>query len=364
MLNNIKKNLVKIIISSVVILVPMLFGIIVYDQLPEEIAIHWNILGEVDAYGPTNVIVFVIPIVMLAIHLSLIPISYLIDKERVQSDKIISLSLAIIPIITLFVSLGLYLTAFGYGMSMISIIPILFSLIFILVGNYMPKAVRNNSFGIKTRWTLANEANWNATHRFAGKVWVATGVLILFAALLPVVPMMITVLCLTVIGTASSILYSYVFYKRDIKEGRATEEDYKLEKSKFPTLLLVLIIGSVAAFLFVIMFTGDINVEYGDTEFTVKSTYFDSVSLEYSVIDSIELRPVEERGVKVFGFDSARLLLGTFSNDEFGNYSIYSYNATRVHVVIKVDDRVMVIGGIDDKTTAEIYHNILERIPE
>ena len=50
-----------------------------------------------------------------------------------------------------------------------------FGLLFIVVGNYMPKIRQNSFMGIRVKWTLENEANWNASHRFGGKVWVAGG---------------------------------------------------------------------------------------------------------------------------------------------------------------------------------------------
>lgn len=53
------------------------------------------------------------------------------------------------------------------------LVPVLLGLLFLWVGNYFPKLRRNRTLGIKVSWTLGNEENWNRTHRFAGKVWVA-----------------------------------------------------------------------------------------------------------------------------------------------------------------------------------------------
>ncbi|MBO7171229.1 MAG: DUF1648 domain-containing protein, partial [Clostridia bacterium] len=44
----IKQNKWKILISSIVILLPMLFGLIMWDRLPEQMAIHWGLAGEAD----------------------------------------------------------------------------------------------------------------------------------------------------------------------------------------------------------------------------------------------------------------------------------------------------------------------------
>jgi len=56
--------------------------------------------------------------------------------------------------------------------------------LFIVIGNYMPKCRQNYTMGIKLPWTLNDEENWNKTHRLAGKIWVAGGILIVISALL------------------------------------------------------------------------------------------------------------------------------------------------------------------------------------
>lgn len=363
MLNNIKKNLAKIIISSIAILLPMIFGLIIYPDLPEQIVLHWNMLGEVDGYGSANFIVFAFPLSMLAIHLAFIPVSFLLDGKREQPDKIINLALSIIPIISAFTSVLLYTTAFGLKFNVMSIAALLFAVLFILIGNYMPKARQNNTFGLKISWTLANEANWNASHRFAGRVWVVGGVLSLFAAFLPMIPAAIIMVAVLVVLVVVPILYSYLYYKRDIKEGRATEEDYKYKVEKRPLFVTVAILAIVAIVILVLFFVGEMNVTYGDTSFTIESTYTSDVSINYADIDTIELRSDVSIGAKLIGFNSPTLSLGTFQNEEFGAYTIYSYTNTPLHVVITIGEKVLVIGGIDDEATVAIYNAISERIP-
>ena len=50
----IKQNKWKILISSIVILLPMLFGLIMWNRLPEQMAIHWGLAGEADAKSTTQ----------------------------------------------------------------------------------------------------------------------------------------------------------------------------------------------------------------------------------------------------------------------------------------------------------------------
>ena len=73
----------------------------------------------------------------------------------------------------------------------------------------------NSSIGIKTPWTFSSEANWKATHRFAGKLWLPGGMLVLLSALLPtnwcVTILFATLAVLTLVPTA----YSYYFYRKE-----------------------------------------------------------------------------------------------------------------------------------------------------
>jgi uncharacterized membrane protein len=60
---------------------------------------------------------------------------------------------------------------------------ILMGILFILIGNYMPKTRQNYTIGIKVPWALDNEENWNRTHRLAGYLWVAGGLILVILAL-------------------------------------------------------------------------------------------------------------------------------------------------------------------------------------
>ena len=61
-------------------------------------------------------------------------------------------------------------------------------LLFLIIGNYLPKARQNYTIGIKIPWTLANEENWNRTHRLAGYLWMICGILMIFNCLTRFVP--------------------------------------------------------------------------------------------------------------------------------------------------------------------------------
>ena len=62
----IKKNLKVLIITSIIILLPILAGVFLWDQLPEQIPAHWNASGEVDGWSSKPFTVFGMPLILLA----------------------------------------------------------------------------------------------------------------------------------------------------------------------------------------------------------------------------------------------------------------------------------------------------------
>lgn len=88
--------------------------------------------------------------------------------------------------------------------------------LFILLGNYMPRIKQNYTFGCKTPWALNDEHNWNRTQRMGGIVFVVIGVAMLvtmlFASALGETGTLVLLLGSTLGGTAWIYLYSYLVF--------------------------------------------------------------------------------------------------------------------------------------------------------
>ena len=97
--------------------------------------------------------------------------------------------------------------------------PVLLGVLFIFIGNYLPKTKQNSALGIKFSWTLRNEENWNKTHRITGKVWVLGGLIMIFSIFLPPVAMVSVVVCVVLAMMLVPVVYSYSIYKKHQKEG-------------------------------------------------------------------------------------------------------------------------------------------------
>jgi uncharacterized membrane protein len=209
----IKKNLKILIITSIVILLPVLAGVVLWDTLPEQIPTHWNAAGEIDGWSSKTFAIFGLPLMMLAMHWLCVLGAATDPKKANHSNKLIHLVLWIIPIISVVLFVLTYVAALGTEVRMEMVMPLLVGFVLTVVGNYLPKCKQSYTIGIKIPWTLHSEENWNRTHRFAGRLWLVCGLGIMltsfiggFWVFLPIVLVMVLV----------PTLYSYILYRKGI----------------------------------------------------------------------------------------------------------------------------------------------------
>ncbi len=359
----IKNNKWKLIAASSVILLPALFGAIVWNQLPDLMPMHWGASGNVDGVGGKLFTVLGLPLILLALFWLGMLVTAWDHKRREQDPKILGVVLLILPLISLWANGLIYAAAFGLPINPLRFVGLLFGILFMLIGNYLPKSRPNRTFGIRTKQTLANEENWYATHRFAGKVWFLCGILALLTSFLPmsVIPFVMGgVLLAAILPTA---IFPYAYSRKQIKEGSATREDFKLRGKKLPMAISLGVIVVILALVAILMFTGGIEYSYGETSFTVDPTYSGAIKIDYEEIRTIEYREELDRGSRMAGFGSPRLSLGNFNNEEYGAYYLYAYTGCDASVVLYMkNDKIIVLGGSDAEDTQVIYHTLCEKI--
>lgn len=359
----IKKNKARLIASSAVIVLPIFFGLIFWNTLPENMTTHWGADGSADGWSSRPFAVFFLPLFMLASHWFCIFCTVKDSKNKKQSDKAFGMVLWICPILSLFANGMVYAVSFGYEPKINYIGNLLFGLIFVLTGNYLPKCKQNHTIGIRVKWALENEENWNATHRFGGKVWVIGGLVIMAGTFLPE-NVVIFVLAAAIIALAAiPIVYSYWYYKKQLKEGKTVFTPIpKSKASKVLSVILLIFTGAVLIFFSIVMFSGDISVKYEEAFFTLKASMWNDYKVNYESVENIEYREYDSVGKKIGGLDNLRLRAGRFRNAEFGNYTRYSYNECECCVVLTVNGGTVVVNGKDRESTEDIYNELISKI--
>ncbi len=211
----IKKNLKLLILTSIIILLPIAAGLILWDKLPTEIPIHFNAQGVADGYGSRSLAVFVLPAFVLAVHWFCTFVTSLDPKRKNITQKSMGLVLWICPALSVFLNGMIYAYTLGAEFSINTACMLFFGFLFVIIGNYIPKCKQNYSIGIKISWTLNDENNWNYTHRLAGKVWVAGGLLIIATSFLNLLWIFSVIL---IIMIAIPVTGSYIYYKKEKSE--------------------------------------------------------------------------------------------------------------------------------------------------
>ena len=207
----IKKNLKILIITSIVILLPMIAGLVLWNRLPDEIPYHWNAAGEVDGWASKPMMVFGTSALMLGLQWLAVIATLTDPKKKNHSQKVLQLVFWLVPGLTVVLSAMIYATALGGTVRVEMLVPVFLGVLFVAIGNYLPKCQQNYTIGIKIPWTLASEENWNRTHRLAGFVWVVGGVVMVLSGFVGIFWLSLPVaLCMALIP----VMYSFVLSRK------------------------------------------------------------------------------------------------------------------------------------------------------
>ncbi len=360
-MNNLKKIVMEhkwsALISSLIILLPMVVGLILWNDLSNMVPIHWGADGTADSFGHKGIIVFGLPLLLLATHWLCIGFTAADPKNKNQTKKAIELTFWILPFCSTMISIIFY-TILRNGEFMPNFfVACIIGLLFIVIGNYLPKMKQNTTLGIKTLWAILNEENWNATHRFGGKVWTIGGIAILLSMLLPQTASVLIVIASIIILALTPILYSYLYYKKQRREGTCADIKTLTTKTHRVGMRIgIVAVSAILVFVCVIMFTGEIRIHTDTETLSVEATYFtDLEGIRFADIDSIEFRENDNVGLRTNGFASAKLQLGTYQNEEFGTYTRYTYTSSDACIVLRDGDKVLVLSAKNASDTKLLY---------
>lgn len=206
----IKKNKLKIIISSVITLLPMIFGFLVWDRLPENVATSFGWNGEITGYSSKMFAVVGLPAILTFVNLICIIATSADPRRKNINNKVFSIVLSIVPVCSLLCGICIYADALGYKISVESIMPVFMGVLFLVLGFILPKCKQNYTIGIKLPWTLHDEKNWDKTHKLAGKLWIYGGIIMVVSGLFNLTFLFMAIIfALVIIPT----VYSYLIYK-------------------------------------------------------------------------------------------------------------------------------------------------------
>ena len=205
----------------VILLLSLVHILVVYPSMPQTIPTHWNIQGEIDGYGGKGTLFYIWGLnVLMAALFCVIPKIDPRGKNYARFDGFYQAFKIIMILFMTGINEMMIFSAFGkFNLSVEKIMPAAIGILFVIIGNYMPKCKQNYTFGIKTPWTLESEEVWNKTHRFSGPVWVVCGIAMAVSALFfdGMVNFIVTAIAIIVL-VFSGVVYSYFCYKKTVKK--------------------------------------------------------------------------------------------------------------------------------------------------
>lgn len=215
------KNLRKLLgLTAVVLIIMLLVSAWAWAQIPADaqIPVHWNAAGEVDRYGGKVEGLLLSPIITAGLMVLVAFITRLEPRRSnfQQSEKAFTMFWYVLLLFFLALHLTTIGIALGYAIPLPLVVGTGIGIMFMVLGNFMGKIRSTYTFGIRTPWTLDSDLSWNKTHRLGGKLFMATGALVLLTAVFGSSTLMFWVLMVGILVTVTvSMVYSYIIWKND-----------------------------------------------------------------------------------------------------------------------------------------------------
>lgn len=208
----------------VIMLIPVIYLVIIWNKIPETVPIHFDIKGNVDRYGSRDdfrTLIIALLIINAGVYLIISNI-YRIDPKKnaaQNKDRMQRIAFYVCAYLSAIWVMIIYASVHSDPSMIMKFVFIAMGLLFALLGSNMYNIKPNYFAGIRLPWTLENEDNWRKTHQFAGRLWFFGGLVIAVLALLlknewSIYTSGVFIAVLVIIP----IIYSYNLYREQTKK--------------------------------------------------------------------------------------------------------------------------------------------------
>ena len=206
-----------------------MFAIIGYAAftLPggEQIPVHWDGAGNANGYAERGeaLLIMAAPVaIMLLTNILLAALPFIAPRKEnvLKSAKTylvawVGANLLVLGITALIGFAVINRVEESSSPWMTQIIMSAVCIFIIFLGNYLPKSSANWFVGVRTPWTLSSDYTWTKTHRLAGWLFVASGIIGLpFAVAGQSVEIQMLVVPLIVAAALVSVGYSLIVWQK------------------------------------------------------------------------------------------------------------------------------------------------------
>lgn len=207
-------SLVMLGLAFLIVIISLVF-------MPDTVPIHYDLKGNIDNYG-SKFLFLIMPTSALFIWFIFHLIAKFAFKDNEANQKQIYLASACTTFV--FIVLEIIFSALAFVNSdkkpidnlIYPIFSVTQGIFFIIIGNFLPKATRNKTIGLRTTWSLYNDNTWNLSQRYGGYMLIGIGFLLITATIfVSGIYNYIILLSSLVLMIVLSFLISYLVYKKE-----------------------------------------------------------------------------------------------------------------------------------------------------
>lgn len=161
---------------------PLAFTLIALVVLPERVPMHYDMAGKIDRWGSKYENLIIPAVVVLAGLLYTAMARGFREKKGDARERVLLTAfcgvMAVFNILTVCLLIQAYTAAAGSGGLTFDLTRILFAvtgIVFIAVGNLLPKLRRNQWVGVRTVWSMESDGNWRRSQMIGGVVFILAG---------------------------------------------------------------------------------------------------------------------------------------------------------------------------------------------
>lgn len=202
-----------LIITTLLCLFPIIAGILMFDLLPDNLPMQFDFQGNPGWTVPKQIGIFLAPLVITIIHI-ITQLYIRFSKYNNIEGRAKDLITWLIPILSIVINLFILFKSAGGNVPLESGFIPLIAIVFIYVGNALPKIQKNPLLGIRLPWIMKNPVAWRKTHRLGGVIFVIAGFLLLIESFLPqnkyvflLVTAIVSLLLITVYSIITAVIY-------------------------------------------------------------------------------------------------------------------------------------------------------------
>lgn len=202
-------NWKTLFITSAICLCAIIPGILVWDRLPEVVPIHFDINNNPDNFANKGFVVFGLPVLMAFLQVISCVICDINSKRYGKREKFVTVTEWIVPVLAIVLQAITLIYGIGIKIDIRAYVAVIVGLIFIVMGNYMPKFDSINGFKVDTYKA-------RIINRFIGKMSIVLGLLFIISVFFPPVATLVCLLLL-IPYTAISIIYAVRVCKKKLR---------------------------------------------------------------------------------------------------------------------------------------------------